>query len=412
MSTPLAPGLNLPTVGDRRMAVRVSSAALRKIRQDHPWVFDDAIASVSHDGAPGDLAVVFDKDRKFAGVGLWDPASPIRLRMVHAGRKPATIDREWWTSRLLDALAIRDPLLADDRTNAFRIVNGESDGFGGLVVDRYADVVVVKLYSEVWFPWLTTIVGLLDELLEPDSIVGRTSRNIADAAASYGMTDGMVLAGAPVNGPVEFRENDLLFEADVVRGQKTGHFLDQRENRQRIRHRAQGARVLDVFSCTGGFTVHAAAGGARTVDSVDLSTHALDATRRNLARNDLGAKHESHPGDAFEVMAELRDRGRTYDLVIVDPPSFAPRQRDINRALFAYERLVRLGLDLTTTGGHVLFASCSSRVDAPTFFDLVQTEATSQGRKLTAIEHHGHALDHPATFPEAHYLKALFAAAR
>ena len=400
----------LPTIGDRRMAVRVTSAALRKIRQGHPWVFDDSIVSTSHDGAPGDLAVVFDKDRNFAGIGLWDPASPIRLRMVHAG-KPATIDADWWASRLIDAVALREPLTAAGTTTAWRVINGESDGFGGLVVDRYSDVVVIKLYSEVWFPWLADVVAALEELLEPRSIVCRTSRNVAAAAASYGLTDGVVLAGEQVDGPVEFRENTLLFESDVLQGQKTGHFLDQRDNRRRVRRRSAGARVLDVFCCTGGFSVHAAAGGASTIDSVDISRHALAATQRNLVRNDLGVTHRTHAGDAFDVMGQMVSAGRTFDLVIVDPPSFASRRLDIPRAVAAYARLVRLGVDLTAPGGTVVFASCSSRITAEEFFDLVEDEAAIHGRPLDEISYHGHALDHPTTFPEAQYLKALFATA-
>ena len=222
-----------------------------------------------------------------------------------------------------------------------------------------------------------------------------------------------VLGDLPVE-PVPFFEHGLLFEADVVRGQKTGHFLDQRENRALLATLSAGARVLDVFACTGGFSVHAAAGGAAEVTSVDQSAPALAMAVRNMASNSdrpavAACRHDVEAGDAFDVMAAMARRGRRFDVVVVDPPSFAARQASVGAARRAYGRLTTLALALVEPGGLLVQASCSSRVTSDEFVDTVFTAAHAAGHHLTPVARTGHPLDHPIGFPEGAYLKALFA---
>ena len=401
----------LPPVEQRRVAVRVRPDALRQIRGGHPWVYDGSITSVGHDAPPGALAVVFDDRRRFAAIGLWDPGSPLRIRILHAGR-PATIDTAFWTERLDRAMAVRSPLVERGDTTGFRCVNGESDGMPGLVLDRYGDTAVVKLYTAAWLPHLPDLAPLLTGAAGADRLVLRLSRAVADGS-THGLGDGQVLIGAAPTEPVPFVEHGLSFAADVVHGQKTGHFLDQRDNRALVGSLAGGRDVLDVFACTGGFSVHAAAGGAATVHSVDLSEPALATARANMARNlhlpaVAACAHTTEAGDAFRVLERHADAGRRWDLVVIDPPSFAPRQDAVDRALRAYARLTHLALEVVRPGGTLVQSSCSARIDADTFHRQLRDVATAAGHQLEEIARTGHALDHPATFPEAHYLKTAF----
>ena len=222
-----------------------------------------------------------------------------------------------------------------------------------------------------------------------------------------------MIAGDLPDGPVRFVEAGLEFDADVRTGQKTGHFLDQRANRIRVGEMSAGRDVLDVFASTGGFSVHAAAGGARSVHAVDLSAPTLAAAEHNMSLNAhldavSACAFTTEVGDAFEVMVQLARTGHDYDLVVVDPPSFAQRQANVDGALRAYTRLTHLALRLVRPGGTLVQASCSSRVTAEQFFDTVAEAAESAGRPLTEITRTGHDIDHPVTFREGAYLKAGF----
>lgn len=401
----------LPAVGERRVAVRVTKDALRQLRGGSPWLYDGSITSTSHDGASGDLAVVFDNDRNFAAIGLYDPMSPIRVKVLHSGA-PLPIDRDFWHARIAAALGRRAALHADSGTNAYRLVHGENDAMPGFVADRYAATLVVKLYTPAWFPHLRDLIEVLGELQPCERIVLRLGRSVS-AGETFGFTDGDVLVGAPIDGPVRFRERGLTMEADVVHGQKTGHFLDQRDNRALVRGMADGASVLDVFASTGGFALSAAAGGAREVHLIDQSEPALDTARRNIANNrNLYEVRQCHvhttAGDAFEVLAKLAEREEQFDITIVDPPSFASNQGAVDRALAAYGRLTRMALAVTKRNGMVVMASCSSRVTTDAFVETVLTAAASAKRDVTEIRRTGHAVDHPVGFEFGAYLKAIY----
>lgn len=408
----------LPTPTDRRVAVRLTPDALRQVRAGHPWVFDGAIRSLGHDGAIGDLAVVFDDKRRFAAIGLYDPTSPIRVRVLHHGT-PRQVDDLFWWDKVTDAMRLRRELIDDPGTTGYRCIHGENDGFPGLVADRYDDTLVVKIYSAAWVPHLRSLVPALITETGVDRVVLRHGRNVdldvdsltGDAAGSGGA---VMLVGETPDGPVQFLERGLRFEADVQSGQKTGHFLDQRENRVLVGGLSSGAEVLDVFCCTGGFSVHAAAGGARSVLSVDRNRAALDTTVRNMGHNEahLGVQvcdHDTLEGDAFDVLEDLATRGRTFDVAVVDPPSFASRADQINRAVVAYGRLTQLALRVVRPGGLLVQSSCSSRIDEATFHATIRGAADAAGHRLEEWARTGHAVDHPVGFPEGAYLKTLFA---
>lgn len=399
----------------RNIAVRVTADALRHVRGGSPWVYDRSITSASHDGAPGDLAVIFDRNRDFAAVGLWDPTSAIRVKVLHHGR-PATIDAAFWRTRVAAALGRREGFAADPETTGYRLVHGENDGMPGFVADRYDTTVVVKVYTPAWLPHLDVVVGELLGLTGAQRVVLRLARTVQSGPHAAGWHDGAVLHGPPLTGPVLFRERGLLLEADVAEGQKTGHFLDQRDNRQLVRGIAAGRAVLDVFASTGGFALAAAAGGADRVQLIDVSKPALATARRNLDHNRQlpsvrRCEFEFTAGDAFDVLAGFDTATAGFDLIVVDPPSFAQNQAAVERALRAYRRLTRLVLPLLRPGGTLVQCSCSSRVTPTVFFDAVHDAARASGRPLHELRRTGHAVDHPVGFAHGEYLKALFATA-
>lgn len=402
----------LPSPGEKRMAVRLTRDAMRHLRRGHPWVYDESVTSLSHEGQPGDLAVIFDDDRQFAAIGMWDPGSPICIKILHAG-KPTTIDTAFWDRRVAEAVERRRQLIDSPEHSAYRLVHGENDGMPGIVVDDYDGVVVAKIYTDGWIPHLATLVPVLVDRIEPTSLIVRFARSV-EQRPELGLVEGAALHGPTPDEPVMFLENGLSFEAHPTTGQKTGYFLDQRDNRAKVRKLAEGRRVLDVFSCTGGFSVHAAAGGAHEVHSVDLSRPAVDAAERNMAHNAhvpevAACTHVVHHGDAFEVMEGLLRRNERFDLVIIDPPSFAQRQASVDGALAAYERLSKLGFALTVDGGTLVQASCSSRVSADDFYRAVHFSARRESVRLEELDRTGHPLDHPIGFAQGAYLKALYA---
>ena len=397
----------LPTLSKKNIAIRLKPGAERAVKRGHPWVYDSAISKQSHEGQSGDLAVIYDtRKNKFLAIGLNDPDSPIRIKILQSGT-PAIIDQAWFEDKFQQAQAIRQPLM-ESNTTGYRLVYGESDGFPGLIVDRYGDTLVMKLYTSAWFPHLQNLIQTLQTSIMFERLVLRLSRNME--VNPYGLLDGQVLIGEPVAQPVHFIENGLQFGADVVHGHKTGFFFDQRDNRQRVRELANGRRVLDVFSYVGAFTVYALAGGATHVTALDISQPAMENLKVNVVLNDFDlGQVETIVADAFDGMDYLAKQGKQYDLVIVDPPSFAKNQREVDRALSSYQRLVRLALPLIAPDGILMMASCSSRVKPDVFFNLIVNTANQAGYGLDIIDTSSHALDHPIGFPEAEYLKAMFA---
>jgi len=436
----------IPSPADRRIAIRITRAAERTLRQPrgagrlrqphpwlfepsirqprgagrllqgHPWLFASSIRQQSHDGRPGDLAVIYDRNDRFLAIGLYDPDSRIRVRILQH-REPATIDRDWFRARLAAAVQLRAPLQASDATG-YRLVHGENDGLPGLVIDRYDQTLVIKLYTTAWVPHLRDVLPALAAVVPAERLVLRLGRAAQKQPQHlYGLSDGMILSGTQLDGPVLFQENGLRFEADPIRGHKTGFFLDQRDNRARVERLAAGKTVLDAFCYTGGFSLYAARGGATAVTSLDVSQPALHAATRNFALNQhiaavAAAKHELMAGDAFQALEKLAHSRRRFDMVIADPPAFAKKHAEVAGALSAHGRLTRLTLSVLRPEGILVLACCSSPVSAEAFFDTVNRAASLAGRPLKEIERTGHPIDHPVGFKEGAYLKCLFATAR
>lgn len=395
----------LPARPDKRLAVRVKPAAERALRREHPWVFEEAITKQSAEGEAGSLAVIFDRKKdKFLAAGLYDPYSPIRIKALQFNT-PATINAAWFAKKIEQSYERRLPLLQTD-TNSYRLVYGENDGLPSLVADVYDYVLVVKLYALVWLPYLEEVLMPLLRLSGCRTAVLRLSRNVQQHPAQcYGLKDGQVIHGELPGEVIVFREHGLRFSANVVRGHKTGYFLDHRHNRKRVGELAQGRKVLDVFAYAGGFSVHALAGGAEEVVSLDISEQALGMAKENAALNGVAARHRTLAGDAFEQMEVLRQKEDRFGLVIVDPPSFAKKASERDRALQAYRRLAQLSADLVAPQGVLLLASCSSRVSAEDFFDAVTAVLPPRFKEF---DRSFHDVDHPVGFPEGAYLKALY----
>jgi 23S rRNA (cytosine1962-C5)-methyltransferase len=400
--------------GAARLRLRLTAAAETAVRSGHPWVYADSVQETNREGWLGELAVLFDRKDKFLAVGLFDPHSPLRVRVLHAG-KPQKIDAGWWQAHLVATLARRDGLF-DPQTTGYRLIHGESDGWPGLVLDRYDHTLVLKLYTAAWLPRLEEIAGLLQSSIPCARMVLRLSRNIQAMALGWipARREGEVLyesATAPdLADTVIFSESGLRFEADVVRGQKTGFFLDQRENRREVEALAKGRRVLNAFSFSGGFSVYAARGGALSVTDLDISAHALESARRNFALNHdfpavAACRHEMVQADAFGWIEKATAK---FDLVVLDPPSLAKRAVEREGAIRAYERLNAQGIARLNREGILVAGSCSAHVSAVEFFEAVRRAAVKSGRSFTELKTLQQPPDHPAGFKEAEYLKVIY----
>jgi 23S rRNA (cytosine1962-C5)-methyltransferase len=388
----------------KNIAIKLKpNAELRIKKEQHPWVFDESIVKQSKEGQPGDLAIVFDKRKdEFLACGLYDPNSPIRIKLFQF-LKSSKIDKQWFDNKVRSAYDIRKPLLETD-TNAYRLIFGENDGLPGLITDVYDDIVVVKLYSEMWFPYLTVLLPSIIDKTKCTALVIRLARNTSDAGNKIGLNDGDVIYGKLEQENIVIREHGVKFKVNVIKGHKTGFFLDHRHNRLAIGQMAQSKTVLDVFSYAGGFSVHALVGGAASVTSLDISKQALSLATENAKLNIKGNKHTSLCGDAFDELSVMIANNKKFDIVIIDPPAFAKRAKEIDRAIESYTKLARLGSQLVSRGGTLVLASCSSRITADVFFDLNYKALRNSNLKLQKKTFHD--IDHPITFKEGAYLKA------
>jgi 23S rRNA (cytosine1962-C5)-methyltransferase len=400
-----------PPTPQPRLKLTLKSSTESIVRGGHPWVYSDSIRTQNREGEAGELAVIYDRKNSFLAAGFYDPDSPLRVRIVHLG-KPATIDEDWWRTRLEETLERRKDV-ADEATTGLRLINGESDGWPGLVLDRYDNTLVLKLYTPAWLGLLEMLRRIIAETIHPERLVLRMSRNLQTKAAQFSrpLQDGGILDGAPLEGVVVFLESGIRFESDVLRGQKTGFFLDQRENRRRVETLTSGSDVLNAFSFSGGFSLYAARGGAKSVTNLDISAHALAAAERNRELNlsnpgIVSCSFHSIQDDAFLWIE--RAAPSQFDVVIVDPPSLAKRESERIGAIRAYAKLNANAMRLLRPGGVLVAASCSAHVSAEEFFGAVRLAAKQSGGNWSEMDTSGHAPDHHATFPEANYLKCLY----
>ncbi|WP_243472227.1 class I SAM-dependent rRNA methyltransferase [Winogradskyella sp. MH6] len=391
----------------KNLAVKLNSKGEQSVVKGHPWVFSNSIVKINDDAKTGDLAIIFSKNKnKVIGIGLYDANSPIRIKIIHNAQTKAIVSSEFFQHKIEAAYQKRQELLKT-KTNSYRLLFGENDGFPGLIADVYDKVLVVKLYSEIWLPYLQWILESLQMTSKSETIVLRLSRQLENSK-HHNFTDGEVVYGKLKNEVVEFIEHGVRFSANVLKGHKTGYFLDHRANRKRVGELSKGKTVLDVFSYAGGFSVHALANGATEVTSLDISRQALDVARENGKLNAYSGIHKTISGDAFQEMENLIKHKKTFDVVVIDPPSFAKQQSEIELAKKKYKQLAELGEKLTAKKGLLVLASCSSRVTAQSFFDLNQNALNAQGRLYDTVLKTKHDIDHPVTFPEGAYLKCAY----
>ncbi|MDB4752742.1 class I SAM-dependent rRNA methyltransferase [Winogradskyella sp.] len=386
------------------IAVKLTSRGEQFVVRGHPWVFSNSIVKVSNNPQTGDIAIIFSKNKnKLIAIGLYDSNSPIRIKIIHHGKNRVEINTKFFYQKIQLAFEKRTDLLKTT-TNSYRLLFGENDGFPGLIADVYDRVLVIKLYSEIWLPYLESIIDSLQESSKTNTVVVRLSRKL-QYSKSHGLKDGNVIIGALVNEVVQFIEHGVKFSANVIKGHKTGYFLDHRENRRRVGELSKGKTVLDVFSYAGGFSIHALVNGADEVTSLDISKQALDIAKHNAKLNEFRGIHKTISGDAFQVLDDLIKNKKKYDVVVIDPPSFAKQESEISLAKKKYAELAKLGEQLTAKKGLLVLASCSSRVSAQSFFDLNQQVLNSRTRLFETYLKTAHDKDHPISFLEGAYLK-------
>ena len=378
----------------------------KSVKRRHPWIFSGAVERV--DGAPasGETVLVKCAGQPVA-VAAWSPQSQICAR-VWSLDCSVVVDGDFLRGKIRQAVALREALPASRHSNALRLVHGESDGLPGLVVDRYADVLVAQFLSAGAEYWRETILDLLIEISGCESVFERSDaevRKLEGLESRVGFARGNREAKrCPII------EHGLNFRVDVAAGQKTGFFLDQRDNRQRVRALAEGREVLDAFCYTGGFTVAALAGGAARVTAVDSSIPALEMVKENLNSNAMDLSRVSiEQADVFAYQRLLRDRGASFGLVVLDPPKFAPTAAQVKNAARAYKDINLMALKLLAPGGLLATFSCSGGVSAELFQSIVAGAAADAGVDAKIIERFGAAADHPVAlnFPEGDYLKGL-----
>lgn len=399
--------ISLPSVTTQKIAIKLKPQAETLVKKGHPWIFENSIVKQSKPGSPGDLAVIFDQRKnKFLACGFYDPNSPIRIKVLHAN-SPVNINKEWFEEKVKSAYEKRKPLLATD-TNSYRLIFGENDHLPALIADVYDHVLVVKLYASFWFAHLKDILPAIIGISKAKTTVLRMSRNVQKEGNEFGFYDGQVIDGVLDQEVVVFKEHGIQFSANVIHGHKTGYFLDHRENRRKVGLLAKGKSVLDVFSYAGGFSVHALAGGAKEVYSLDISAPALEIAKSNALLNPFKGQHHTIVGDAFKELQKLADDRQVFDLVVIDPPSFAKSAAEVGKALSSYKSLAQLGIKLVQKNGILVLASCSSRVDAETFYEMAEKELLRSGRKFQILETTQHDVDHPIAFKEGAYLKSIY----
>ena len=377
----------------------------KSLRHRHPWVFSGAIERVEGDPEMGGTVVVAAHDGAFLARAAWCATSQIRAR-VWTFDPAESIDAAFLERRLAAAIARRRSMGAG--SDAMRLVHGESDGLPGVVVDRYAGVAVVQLLSagaerwrEFWAPALVRAAGV-GAVYERSDVEVRALEGLPQRV-------GPLVGGEP--GPVRIVEDGIAYEVDVATGQKTGYFLDQRDNRALARTLARDADVLNAFCYTGGFSLAALQGGARHVDSIDTSEEALAAARRNATLNQLdGASAEWIAADVFAHLRKYRDQGRRFDLIVLDPPKFAPTEKHVPNAARAYKDINLWALKLLAPGGSLLTFSCSGAVSADLFQKIVAGAAADARVDAQVRRRLGPSADHAVSihFPEGEYLKGLW----
>ena len=394
------------------MANSIPKAVLKPGREKsvlrrHPWIFSGSVERIEGLPALGETIEVCSFTGERLALGAFSPKSQIRVR-IWTWDIEEIINPDFFKRYLTRAIEFRKTLGVLDLCDAARMVNAESDGLPGLIVDRYSDTLVVQLLSCGVERWRDTIMDLLVELSGVKNVYERSDVDVRDLEGLPHRSG--FLRGNQVNGRVQIQENNLIFVVDIQGGHKTGFYLDQRHNRATIKKYCKERSVLDCFCYTGGFSLAALSGGSKSVVAVDSSGEALILARENIKLNGFQQKNvEWLEGDVFQVLRRFRDQDRKFDLVILDPPKFAPTSAQVSRAARGYKDINLLGLKLLNPGGIFATFSCSGGVSMELFQKIVSDAALDAGVGARIIERMYQASDHPISlnFPEGTYLKGL-----
>ncbi|GGC34175.1 ribosomal RNA large subunit methyltransferase I [Parapedobacter defluvii] len=387
--------------------IKLKKDKTKAAHQRHPWIFSGAVAESGGRPQDGDVVRVVDHLDEFIAYGLYNGQSRVAVRLIEwdVDRFP---DEDWWRVRVRRAVEARNPLLRSSDTNTVRLIFAESDFLPGLIVDKYADFLSIQIHASGVERVKQLVTDELNQLLNPQGIYERSDANARQH-------EGLVPANGVLSGNLppewlEIKENGIRYQVNIAEGQKSGFYCDQRDNRLYTAHYACGKRVLDCFCYSGGFSLNAFAHGAASVVSVDSSALAMETLKRNVAVNGFDeSKHIAIQADVNRQLRIFSDSGQRFDLIVLDPPKYAPSRSRLEKAARAYKDLNRRGLLLLEQGGLLATFSCSAAMDMATFKQILAWAALDAGKEIQFIRQFTQSDDHPvrASFPEGEYLKGL-----
>ena len=387
--------------------IKLRKGKEKAILQRHPWVFSGALEKIMGTPENGDVVKVVNASNEFLAYGYFNDQSRVAVRLLEWDENKA-INEDWYSQKINAAIALRAHLLSNKETNAYRIIFSEADFLPGLIVDKYADFLSIQILSTGIETAKTTIIDILCKVLKPKGIFDRSD---ATARTHEGITveNGLLWGEAPAEF-IAVKENGITYHINIAEGQKSGFYCDQRDNRRILAEYAKGKSVLDCFSYSGGFSLNAFKNGATAVTSVDSSALAIKTLKQNLVLNKFDKnEHIEIQSDVNKQLRIFKEEGKKFDIIILDPPKYAPSRSAVDRAARAYKDLNRLALLLLENGGLLATFSCSGAVDIETFKQIIAWAALDAGKEVQVIKQFSQPEDHPVrlSFPEGEYLKGL-----
>ncbi len=388
-------------------SVKLKKGKEKAVRQLHPWVFSGAIDQIKGKPENGDIIRITDSNNDFLAYGFFNSKSRVAVRLLEWNLE-TEINESWWRRKIKIAVKHRDELNTED-TNTYRLIFSEADFLPGLIVDRYADFLSVQILTSGIENIKHIILDELQQLLSPKGIFDRSD---ASARAHEGMeaSSGGILLGTEPPEFVGVKENGIFYQVNIAEGQKSGFYCDQRDNRKWVADHVKGKKVLDCFSYSGGFSLNAMAKGAKEVISVDSSALALDTLKRNMELNNFNnIPHRLIQSDVNKQLRAFREVNEKFDVIILDPPKYAPSRSALTKASRAYKDLNRMAMLLLDEGGLLATYSCSGAVDISMFKQIIAWAALDAGKEVQFIQQFSQPADHPvrSSFPEGEYLKGL-----
>ncbi|MET3113162.1 23S rRNA (cytosine1962-C5)-methyltransferase [Pedobacter sp. CG_S7] len=375
--------------------------------QRHPWIFSGAIDKVKGSPLNGEVVIVKAADNEFLAYGYYNGQSRVAVRLLEWDENK-TIDKAWYQLKLQNAIAARQHVLQDKQTNTCRLVFSEADFLPGLIVDQYADFLSLQILSAGMENIKQDIIAILKEELQPKGIFDKSDSN-ARTHENLEIAQGLLWGEMPPEF-IEVKENGILYHINIAEGQKSGFYCDQRDNRRILAEYASGKNVLDCFSYSGGFSLNCLRKGASHITSIDSSALAMETLKHNIALNGYNEEQQtSIQSDVNKQLRIFKEEGKKFDIIILDPPKYAPSRSALDRAARAYKDLNRLAMHLLESGGLLATFSCSGAVDIETFKQIIAWAALDAGKEVQIIKQFSQPEDHPVriSFSEGEYLKGL-----